>query len=408
HITKVPIDFIPKWMALFHGFSTWDPLTFAVALSTLLLIILIRRYFPVIPWGIGSIVVITATTWGFDLPVETIASRFGEIPSLLPTFSLPHFSSSFLKWHTFIPDAITIAFLAGIESLLSAVVADGMTGRRHKSNCELMAQGIANIISVLFGGIPATGAVARTAVSIKSGAKTPVAGMIHAVVLLVIILTCASTVSQISLASLSAVLMVIAWNMAEIKHFRRIFKSPPGDILVLLVTFLITVLVDLTTAVGVGMILAAFLFMKRVSDFSAVSPILILEQEKNALQKPDPDRIEKKEIATGVEVYEIEGPFFFGVTERLKDLVAILKSPPRVFILRMRKVPMIDASGMHALEDFYYKCHRDKTVLLLSEVNSAVLYSLKKFGLLRLLSEQHIFSHIDPALAYAEKCAKAS
>jgi len=399
-INNLPVEFIPKCIAIFSSFSTWHPITFFVALGTLLLIILIRRYIPILPWGITSIAVVGLISWALKLPVETIAMRFGEIPRNLPTFSVPDFSISFDKWHSLIPEALTIAFLAGIESLLSAVVADGMTGRRHKSNCELMAQGFANIGSVLFGGIPATGAIARTATSIKTGAKTPFAGVIHSLTLILIILAFAPIVSQIPLASLSAVLVMVAWNMSEIHHFRHLFKAPPCDIAILLTTFILTVFVDLTVAVEVGMILAAFLFIKRVGSVSKIVPLYFSEEEEMESEDQE-ESIELKSIPPGIDIYEITGPFFFGLADSLKDVLTNLEFRPKVFILRMRKVPVIDASGMHALKDFFYKCKRDKTVLILSGVNKTVLKSLKKFGLTDLIQENLIFSHIEYALKKA-------
>lgn len=407
-ISHMPADFISMWKSLFSALPTLDPMTFAVAFGTLALILLIRRFLPILPWGITAVAVATTISWGFDLPVETIAMRFGELKRSLPFPALPAFSISFSNWHNLISDAITIAFLAGIESLLSAIVADGMAGTKHRSNCELMAQGVANIGSVIFGGMPATGAIARTATNIKTGGKTPVAGMIHSLTLFLILLAFAPIVSQIPLAALSAVLMMVAWNMSEIEHFRHLFKAPLGDIAVLMTTFLLTVLVDLTVAVEVGMILAAFLFMKRMADISKVTSLAVLEKEASeTIEKYDPDAIEKKHIPKGVEVYEITGPFFFGVADSLKQVLSNLELPPKVFILRMRKVPVIDASGMHALREFYYRCHREDTILLLSGVSDSLEKSLKTFGVIDLIGKGHIFTHIDSALKHAAKLVNA-
>lgn len=400
-INHLPANFIPKCIAIFSAFATWHPTTFAVAFGTLLLIISIRRFFPILPWGITSIAIAGLLTWVLKLPVETVATRFGEIPRSLPTFSFPDFSIFFAEWNNLISAAFTIAFLAGIESLLSAVVADGMTGRRHKSNCELMAQGIANIGSVLFGGIPATGAIARTATSIKTGAKTPFAGIIHSLTLLLIILAFAPLVSQIPLASLSAVLVMVAWNMSEVHHFRHLFKAPPCDIAILLTTFFLTVFVDLVVAVGVGMVLSAFLFIKRVGDVSEIVPLYFTKEEEIESEELNQESIELKSIPPSVDMYEITGPFFFGLADSLKDVLSNLKFPSKVFILRMRKVPVIDASGMHALRDFFYRCKRDNTTLILSGVNKNVLKSLQKFGLTDLLQEDSIFSNIEQALKKA-------
>jgi sulfate permease, SulP family len=409
-ILRVPADFIPKWGAFFKAFPTWDPLTFAVGAGTLIVILLIRRFIPYVPWGIASIVIATLVTWGFHLPIETIASRFGEIPRVLPLPSLPALPASFADWHRLIPDAITIALLAGIESLLSAIVADGMTGGRHKSNCELVAQGIANLGSCVFGGIPATGAIARTATNVKTGAKTPIAGMTHAVTLFLIILAFAPIVSMIPMAALSAVLVMMAWNMCEIEHFRHLLKAPIGDVAVLLTAFLLTVLVDLTAAVEVGMILAAFLFMKRTSELTNAVTLskFVDENGGGLLEEKDPDAISKKKVPPGVEVYEINGPFFFGIADSLQNILPNMELPPKVFILRMRKVPAIDATGLHVLDDFHDKCKRKGTVLFLSGVKDTLAEKFKKFGVEKKIGKQNIFPHIDAALRRAEELIKTS
>jgi sulfate permease, SulP family len=405
-IVKEPAGFIQKWEAFIDARHSWDQTTFMVALGTLLFILLIRRFTPRIPWGIASIAIVTLVCFLFKVPVETIVSRFGEIPRTLPAPSLPslHFSWSLMQ--KIIPDAITIALLAGIESLLSAVVADGMIGAKHKSNTELFAQGIANIGSVFFGGIPATGAIARTATNVKTGAATPIAGMIHAVTLFLIMLLFAPIVSRIPLAALSAVLVMVAWNMSEIQHFKHLFKAPVGDVGILLTSFLLTVFVNLTVAVEVGMILAAFLFMKRMSDMSNVVSLSKLFADENAQDMDDPDAISKKNVPEGVEVYEINGPFFFGVADSLKDVLHNLEKPPKIFVLRMRKVPVIDATGMHALKEFYLKCKKDETQLILSGVRGATARAISKYGLVDIIGKYNIFTHIDPALKRAGELLK--
>jgi SulP family sulfate permease len=258
-----PADFLEKWMAYFKAFPTFDPLTVSLAAGTLGLIVLLRRFTPWLPWGICAIVVATAICMLLHLPVETIHSRFGEIPRSLPTASLPRFSIPIDNFKEIFIDGITIAFLGAIESLLSAVIGDGLTGGRHRSNCELIAQGIANFGSIIFGGIPATGAIARTAANVKTGAQTPVAGMIHAVVLFLILYCLAPIVSQIPLAALSAVLIMVSWNMSEMNHFARLLKAPNEDRIILLTAFFLTVFVDIIMAISMGMILACFFFMKR-------------------------------------------------------------------------------------------------------------------------------------------------
>jgi sulfate permease, SulP family len=403
-IANMPADFISIWGKIFTSLSTIDPVTFLVALSTLTLIILIRRYKPVIPWGITSVIIVTFFTWLFNLHIETIQSRFGEMKL---SFTVPCLSLTTMMnydWRLLLPDAITIALLAGIESLLSALVADGMTGSKHRSNCELMGQGVGNIASVLFGGIPATGAIARTATSIKSGAKTPLAGMIHALTLLLIVLFFAPLVSKIPLASLSAVLVMVAWNMSEYEHFKHLLKAPKSDILVLLSTFLLTVFIDLTVAIEVGMVISVFLFMRRMKEVSGLAPIAVLDKPyKEENEQYDIDSIDKKNVPQGVEVFEITGPFFFGVADNLKTVLSNIELSPKIFILRMRKVPMIDASGMHSLLDFYDSCQKRGAILFLSGVGDPLLKSLKKFDVIKTIGEQNVFPNIDKALKKASE-----
>lgn len=399
-----PADFIDKWVAYGESFSSLHFPTFFLGGGTLLLILSIRKFIPKLPWGIGAIVMATLVAYFFDLPVETIQSKFGQIPSQLPIPSLPSFHIPDGKFSEIFRDGITIAFLAGIESLLSAVIADGMMGSRHKSNCELMGQGIANFASILFGGIPATGAIARTAANIKSGAQTPMAGMLHSITLFLIILFFAPIVSQIPLTALAAVLIMVSWNMSEIGHFLRLFTAPIGDVAILLTAFLLTVFVDITVAISLGMILASFLFMKRMSDSSKTTSLTDLFKEplSEFPERYDPDAIVRKKVPPGVEVYEVEGPFFFGAADMLKDILNNLEKPPKVFILRMRRVPLIDASGMHALKEFYSKCKKSGTTLVLSGVKGQTEKELEKFGLIHLIGKTNLFQNIDGALSRAE------
>lgn len=401
-----PADFIAKWLSYFDAFPTFDPTTLSLAAGTLGLILLIRRLAPWLPWGISAIVLATTICALFHLPVETIQSRFGEIPRSLPIPSLPSFLIPAGQLKEILTDGIIIAFLGSIESLLSAVVGDGMIGGRHRSNCELIAQGIANFGSVIFGGIPATGAIARTAANIKTGAQTPMAGMIHALVLFFILYLLAPIVSKIPLAALSAILVMVSWNMCEIGHFTRLLRAPYGDRVILLAAFFLTVFVDLTVAISVGMILASFLFMKRMSQMSkavSLSQIFQDETQVDFPEKRDPDDISKKVVPRGVEVYEIQGPFFFGAANMLRDILNNITTTPRAFILRMRSVPMIDASGMYGLEEFYDQCKKKNVILFLSGVHGQTRQDLKNFGLIEVIGEQKIFPNIDAALAKAEE-----
>lgn len=399
-LKEIPIDFVDKWSAYIANIHTLDFATFAIGLGTLLIIICFRRYRPQFPGAVVALVAAAFITWFFNMDVATLGSRYGALPRTFPAPSLPH--CSFDAIVTLFPEALTIALLISIESLLSAVVAEGMTGWRHQSNGELIAQGFANISSVIFGGIPAAGALARTVANVKNGARTPIAGMTHALTIFLILFFFAPLTSQIPLAALAAVLFMIAWGMSEIHHFFHLFKAPTRDVAVLLTVFSLTVLVNITVAVQVGTILAAFLFMKQMSDLSdVVSPAKYFEEER--IEGVDPDAINKKDIPIGIEIFEINGPFFFGVADRLKNLLNSLERPPKIFILRMRKVPTIDASGMHALEEFYLECRRQGTVLLLSGVKKNPLLNLQRYHLDELIGHDHIFGHIDGALEFAKE-----
>lgn len=396
-LTDIPADFIGKWSLYFSHLSDTDWYNFLIALAAVIIILLCKRFIPKIPGPIIAIIFLTLIVSFFNLPVDTIESHFGELPRTLPLPSLPSFDFTLIK--TLIPDALTIALLGAIESLLSAVVADGMTGKNHKSDTELMAQGSANIFSIVFGGIPATGAIARTATNIKSGAKTPLSGIIHAISLTVFMFLFAPYIIKVPMAVMAAILIVVAWNMSEAHHFRHILKGPKHDAMVLLTTFLLTVLVDLTIAVQVGVVMAALLFIKRIIEVTQIQESkLNLRVTDKEEEENDPDGVYQKKIPEGTEVYEIDGPFFFGVADSLKRVLETLGYTPKVFILRMRKVPVIDATGLHALEEFFLRCQKQNTRFILSGVNSNVEQILKDSGFYAQIGEENLFDHIDKAL----------
>lgn len=396
-----PADFTGKWKAYWEHLETWDARTTGVGLGTLSIILYFRRFKPQFPGAIIALIFVTLLTSLFHIDVDTVGSRFGGLPRVLPKLAFPHFT--FEQVLDLIPDALTIALIAAIESLLAAVVSEGMTGWRHQSNCELVAQGIANIGSSLFGGLPASGSLSRTAANVKSGATTPVAGMSHALTIFLIMFLFAPLASKVPLASLAAVLIMLAWNMSEIHHFLHLFSAPKKDVIVLVTVFLLTVFINITAAVQMGMILAAFLFMKQMSDLSdIVSTAQYFEDQVNE-EARDPDALNRNEVPEGVEIYEINGPFFFGVADRLKNLLNELEKPPKIFILRMRKVPTIDASGMHALEEFYLECKRQGTLLLLAGLKKNPLKDLHRYNLDEQIGEKHIFSHINSALQYSKE-----
>lgn len=358
----VPADFLPRWLAYGRAIATTQPAAVAVAVLGLALIAGLRRWRPNWPGFLIALIACTGIALGLALPVETIGSRFGGLPSSLPTLTLP--SVPWARLGELLPSAFTIAFLAGVESLLSAVVADGMTGGRHRSNGELLAQGCANITSALFGGLPATGAIARTATNVRAGGRTPVAGILHAVFLLLFMLLLAPLMRYVPLAALAAVLLVVAWNMSEYQHFRHTLSAPRGDRLVLLLTFLLTVFIDLTVAIEVGLVVASFVFMFRMADVVEVtSGVKLLDQGNGETAE---GLSQRAQLPAGVEAFQISGPLFFGAASRLDNVMDQFRSTPRAFILRMRLVPIIDASGVHALRMLLQRCRKRGIVLIMS------------------------------------------
>ncbi len=399
----IPAPFIDKWQAYAQSAGTANPWTVATALLSLLIVVMWPRISRRVPSPFVALVVVTALVQYFHLPgVETIGDRFGPIHAGLPSPTLPHVS-----FHTITAlaaPAFTIALLAAIESLLSAVVSDGMIGSRHRSNMELVAQGVANIVAPVFGGIPATGAIARTATNVKHGGRTPVAGIVHATTLLLITLFFGRWAALIPMAVLAAILVVVSYHMSEWRSFRSELRAPKSDVAVLLVTFCLTVLVDLTVAVEVGMVLAAFLFMKRMSEVTNVSQVTReFADESDEEEGHDPNAIATRAVPPGVEVYEIDGPFFFGAAESFKQAVSSVARRPKVLIVRMRKVPVIDSTGIHALRELTRRSRSEGALLILSGVHSQPVVALTNAGLFDELGEANVCGNIDAALNRARE-----
>lgn len=379
-LSENPAAFVEKWIAYGRALGTFDPATFAIAMTSLAVIVGCRLWRPQWPMLLIAVVTGAAIVSSFGLPVATIGSKFGAISNTLPAPHLPEVTLSRIRG--LLPSAFTIAFLAGVESLLSAVVADGMTGRRHRSNSELVAQGIANVGSAMFGGIPATGAIARTATNIRAGAYSPVAGIMHAAFLLLFMLFLSPLASFVPLASLGAVLIVVAWNMAELKNFRHLMKAPPGDQAVLMTTFVLTLITDLTTAIEIGVLLAALFFMHRMANaFEISTSARVIDEDIDDFSRQRDTYEGRGDIPSDVEVFQINGPFFFGAANRLGDVLERLRTPPRAFILRMGNVPLIDASGAAALEKFVDDAARRGTRTVLSNVQPEVLSVIDALGL---------------------------
>ena len=379
-LSENPAAFVEKWIAYGRALGTFEPATFAIAMTSLAVIVGCRLWRPQWPMLLIAVVTGAAIVSSFGLPVATIGSKFGAISNTLPAPHIPEVTLSRIRG--LLPSAFTIAFLAGVESLLSAVVADGMTGRRHRSNSELVAQGIANVGSAMFGGIPATGAIARTATNIRAGAYSPVAGIMHAAFLLLFMLFLSPLASFVPLASLGAVLIVVAWNMAELKNFRHLMKAPPGDQAVLMTTFVLTLITDLTTAIEIGVLLAALFFMHRMANaFEISTSARVIDEDIDDFSRQRDTYEGRGDIPSDVEVFQINGPFFFGAANRLGDVLERLRTPPRAFILRMGNVPLIDASGAAALEKFVDDAARRGTRTVLSNVQPEVLSVIDALGL---------------------------
>ncbi len=396
-IEHVPADFLPRWQAYFGAMPQTSMATAACTVLAIALIVGLRKWRPAWPGFLIAVSLGAVVVTFFSVPVATIGSRFGEIPATLPVFDFPRIP--FERTGELLPASLTIAFLAGVESLLSAVVADGMIAGRHRSNAELIAQGVANAASALFGGLPATGAIARTATNVRAGARTPVAGMVHAAFLLVFMLLLAPLMRYVPLPVLAAVLLVVAWNMAEIEHFKHLLRGPWGDRAVLLVTFVLTVVFDLTVAIEAGVVLAAFVFMQRMAAAVAVAPGgAIGEEEEGAQREPLPP---------GVEVFQINGPLFFAVSDRLDDVLDQYFQKPRVLILRLRLMPMIDASGAQALKQFLERAWRMNIRVVLSGLTAEPRAVLARMGVLAHPAIAADVSGFEAAVPRARELAEA-
>ncbi len=406
-IDKVPSDFIEKWICYGQNISSLDLWSLAIGILSVLIIVLLPKLSKKIPGSLIAIIVTTIVAlvlkqYAGVESIETIGDRF-SISSNLPGASVPE-----LSWMTIkglVQPALTIAILGAIESLLSATVADGVIGDRHNSNNELIGQGIANLFTPLFGGIPATGAIARTMTNINNGGKTPVAGIIHAVVLLLIFLFLMPLAQYIPMACLAGVLVVVSYNMCGIPSFLGILRNPKSDITVLLVTFFLTIVFDLTIAIEVGIVIACLLFMRRMAETSDVKLVHDIDVEAESDLEAQHD--EHLIVPDNVEVYEIDGPYFFGAGNKAEELMSRYREKPRVRIIRMRKVPFIDSTGIHNLSNIIITSKQQHIDVVLSGVNPKVHEVLAKAHFYDLIGEDHICPHIDIALAKAKSLAEA-
>ena len=396
-VTAQEADFLPRLASYFEARATLDPAALGLTAFTVATVLFWPRVTQRVPGPLVALLLATGLAHLLGLGVDTIGTRFGGVPSALPAFRMP--AVDFAMLPDLLQPALAIALLAGIESLLSAVVADGMTGRRHRANAELIAQGVANLASPLFGGIPATGAIARTATNIKNGGRTPLAGIAHALTLVVILTTVAEWVALVPMAALSGILLVVAYNMSEMEVFRGLLRGPRSDVLVLLTTFGLTVLIDLVVAIEVGVVLAALLFMRRMGEVSTIRSITdqMVDEERPGFDAEDVDLVLPKDT----EVFEVAGSFFFGSAQRFGEVLSELRSRPRLVILRMRSVFALDSTGLHALEKVHERLGRHGTHLILSGVHAQPMDVLVRSGAYDRFGEENVCGSFREAVVRA-------
>lgn len=390
NIEKLPSEFLEKWLVYFEHINEVNLYALTITIITILISIYSKYITTKIPGSFIAIILMTLMVSIFDIPVTTIETFFGTIPNDI-TFSLPHFSLSDL--YTYLVPAFIIAILGGVESLLSAVVADGMIGGKHRSNTELIAQGIANIFTPFFGGIPATGAIARTATNIKNGARTPISGITHSVVLLLIMLFFIDYAKLIPMSTLAGILLVVSFGMSEYKSFISILKGSPFDYVVLLSTFILTILVDLTVAIEVGIVLASLLFMKRMADVD----------HRKLVQSTDEDDIENYEnLPKGISVYEIGGPMFFASAKQYAELIKANCISSKILIIRMRHVSFIDSTALHNFKETIETLKNNGTIIITSGTNDEVYNDLKKNKIVDLIGEEYMHKTYARAVKFAQ------
>lgn len=387
---KVPSEFIPKWIAYFKSMPTFNVQSLIIGSLSLAIVILWPKINKKIPGTLIAIIVATLITSIFHLQIDTIGSRFGNISAALPTMTIPKFDMNMIK--SLLLPGLTIAILAGVESLLSAVVADGMVGGKHRSNMELIAQGAANIFSALFGGVPVTGAIARTAANVKNGGRTPVAGIVHSLVLLIIMLVFLPYMKMVPMTSLAAILIMVSYNMGEWEAFKRLLKAPKSDAVVFIVTFALTIFLDLVVAIGVGVVLAAFLFMRRMADVTDIKCVLDASEDGEVS-----DLLSEVEVPKGVSFYEINGPFFFGAADKFVNVIREMSFSSEILILKMSHVPAMDATAYHELNTLYDMCKKHHTRLIFLELQEQPLNLLKKYGFIDKVGEERFCSSLEEA-----------
>lgn len=393
---KVPSEFVPKWIEYFKHLSTTDLKIVVIGVLSLAIILVWPKITNKVPGTLAAIVVATILNLTLKLNVETIGSRFGSISAALPVFKLPNITLNMISG--LLLPGITIAVLAGVESLLSAVVADGMVGGKHRSNMELIAQGAANIVSVMFGGIPVTGAIARTAANVRNGGRTPVAGIVHSVVLFFIMLIFLPYMKLVPMTTLAAILIVVSYNMGEWEVFKRLSKAPKSDVVVFLVTFSLTILIDLVYAIGVGMVLASFLFMKRMADVTDIKYIIDSNEDTGY-----GDLLSEVKTPENVSFYEVNGPLFFGAADKFVNIIKEINYSSKVLIMKLNNVQAMDATAYRSLETLFETCKHNKTELILLGLQTQPKNLLYKYGFIDCLGEHNICTSIEEAILRANE-----
>lgn len=407
NIKEVPSEFLEKWKAYFTNISSVHIYTVLIGLLSLLIIVLWPKINKTIPGALIALVVATVVVKVFALPVDTIGSRFGEIDNSIHLIDMSNFQITTSMLSKLIQPAITIAFLASIESLLSAVVADGMIGKKHNSNMELIAQGVANIASSLFGGIPATGAIARTAANVKNGGRTPIAGITHAIILMLMMFIFMPLAKLIPMTTLAAILLVVSYNMSEWRAFKSLLKSTKSDIIVLVVTFVLTVVFDLVMAIEIGMVFAMFLFIRRMSDSTKIANVSSEYQPDWTEDEEELESVEEQSIHSHINsrilLYEINGPLFFGAANTFLDVINKIQNNANIIIFKMKAVPNMDATALNALKQIYKRCREKHIFILYSEVNEQPMKLLRSSGLLTTIGEDRFFASTESAIHTANE-----
>lgn len=399
-IDTVPADFIEKWQLYALHFNKINWIAVAIAAFTVIISFQFRRVTSKVPGSIVAILVCTLAVYWFKLPVNTIETTFGDIPNHLSMPAIPHID--FKTVQELIAPAFAIALLGGIESLLSAVVSDGMIGGRHRSNMELVAQGTANCFSAMFGGIPATGAIARTATNVKNGGRTPISGIVHALVLLLIMLVLAPLAKLIPMACLAGILIVVAYHMSEWRQFKSLLKGDKSDVLILLVTFFLTVVFDLVIAIEVGIVLSSFVLMRRMSQSLSIEKggDLFFDQNESVETLFEE---ELPKLHRDVALFEISGALFFGAAQTFQDTIGQLHENPKVMILRMRNVPFIDATGIYRLQEMIKQYKSQKVSIVLSGLNPKVLADLERVDIYSVLERENLCDNIQESITRANE-----